>query len=87
MGQFYRFTPSSTVKPNQKQQISATFSAYIKTLPKWEQQLLTHWSYRTLNSMHLKDHIQCKQQFYLVTDSREDNGIGYFGWTIASKTL
>eukprot|EP00957_Ditylum_brightwellii_P001590 124423-Ditylum_brightwellii.AAC.1 len=62
-----------------------TFKQYIKDLPAWERQLFSHWKHITDNK-ELKTQILLRKIFYYVTDGGADDGIGYFGWLIATET-
>eukprot|EP00957_Ditylum_brightwellii_P004001 304459-Ditylum_brightwellii.AAC.1 len=72
-------------KTRRKRRRPDTFKQYIKDLPVWERQLFSHWKHIT-DDKELKTHILLCKIFYYVTDGDADNGIGYFGWLIATET-
>eukprot|EP00957_Ditylum_brightwellii_P135336 10319643-Ditylum_brightwellii.AAC.1 len=62
-----------------------SFKQYILTLEKWERHILIHWQH-VHHDQDLKRYIQLGATFYYVTDGGTDDGIGYFGWLIATET-
>jgi hypothetical protein len=64
-----------------------TFSDYVRTLPDWEQQLIsstresTDETESTLNKL-----LTTAEDLFLVTDGGANDGHGYFGWVIATSS-
>ena len=85
VGDTLQFTPPMSYKIRQKRKPPTSFRQYIQTLEKWERQLLKHWQH-VHNEQDLQKEIQLGTTFYYVTDGGADDGIGYFGWTIATET-
>jgi hypothetical protein len=84
-GSNYQFTRPTPYKRTQKKQKPDTFQDYIKTISKWERQLFLYWEH-VKHPDDLKMQILLGTALYYVTDGGADDGIGYFGWVIASDT-
>eukprot|EP00957_Ditylum_brightwellii_P030861 2338534-Ditylum_brightwellii.AAC.1 len=62
------------------------FAESIHWLPGWGKILMQHIYEQSNSSMKLKEHLECTDKIYLVTDRGMHRGLGYFWWAIATET-
>ena len=77
--------PKSILKRSEQLDQVIYFNDYIDTLQQWEAELI-RGTQQVLEIEDIIPILQDDQKLYLVSDGGEENGLGYFGWVIASET-
>ena len=77
--------PQSVLQITEHWEQEIYFNDYIETLQQWEAELI-RGTQQVLEIEDVISILQDEQKIYLVSDGGEENGLGYFGWVIASET-
>eukprot|EP00957_Ditylum_brightwellii_P099905 7613009-Ditylum_brightwellii.AAC.1 len=77
-------TPSTLLRKRHK--TYKTFQTYIKTLPTWEQILLTDISEKRKSYANLETHLKMGSVLWIATDSGVKGPLRYVRWVIATDT-
>eukprot|EP00957_Ditylum_brightwellii_P021028 1584905-Ditylum_brightwellii.AAC.1 len=64
-----------------------TFQEHLDTLAPWERAFLCNIKEKHTSRLSLKEHIQIGSKLWLVTAGGVTDGIGYFGWIIATDSF
>eukprot|EP00957_Ditylum_brightwellii_P119146 9088491-Ditylum_brightwellii.AAC.1 len=81
-----RFTVPVHQKPKEIILPPLIFTESLNRFPEWECVLFQHIYEQSNNCMTLREHIECADKIYLVTDGGSYQEIGYFGWSIATES-
>ena len=83
-GYFAMFCPDLVINPPIPQ--PQTFQEYLEQTPLWCRPLLvTNQARKTIDE--LRSALQAGTPMYLVSDGAADDGVGAFGWVLASPTI
>ena len=78
------YIPSHSHQQTQPPQPPATFIDYVNTLDKWEIDLLADYNLQ-YDKEDIIQILDTAGRLYFVSDGGKTDGLGYFGWVIATE--